>query len=162
MFGDIALNDWLIILARWVHAIAAVAWIGGSLFFATVLRPLTVANPEVIRKAMGPIGSAYREVVDISVAALLVSGIVLMFNRLTGDDATVAWAIVFAVKLTIAVWMFYLVWRLRQSGYQPVAGKGLLAKASWLLGYNALVFFGLIVFLLATVLRELFEKSVTG
>jgi uncharacterized membrane protein len=162
MFGDISAADWLIILARWVHAIAALAWVGGSIFFAAVLRPAAAANPDIMRKAMGPIGAAYREIVDISIAALLVSGIVLMFNRLTGDDATVAWAIVFGVKLALALWMFYLVWRLRQSGYQPTPGKGPLAKLSWLLGYNALVFLGVIVFMLATVLRELYEKSVIG
>ena len=162
MFGDITAGDWLIIFARWVHAIAAVAWVGGSIFFAAVLRPLVAANPDVMRKAMGPIGGAYREVVDIAVVALIISGLVLMFNRMTGDNATVAWAIVFAVKIALALWMFYLVWRLRQSGYQPTAGSGILAKVSWLLGYNALVFFGVIIFLLATVLRELFEKSVTG
>lgn len=165
MFGDISAADWLILIARWAHITGALAWVGGSLFFAVVLRPVSVANPEAMRGVMGPIGGVYREVVDISVAAVLVSGIVLMFDRLTGDDATVAWVIVFAAKLTIAAWMFYIVWRLRQAGYQPPTpgeSRGLMGKLSWLLGYNALVFFGVIVFFLATLLRELFEKSLSA
>ncbi len=164
MFGDISAADWLILIARWAHITGALAWVGGSIFFALVLRPVSVAQPEAMRGVMKPIGSVYREVVDISVAAVLVSGIVLMFDRLTGDDATVAWVVVFAVKLAIAIWMFYLVWRLRQAGYQPPGDQsgGLLGRISWLLGYNALVFFGVVVFFLATLLRELFEKSVSA
>lgn len=162
MFGDISAADWLILIARWAHITGALAWVGGSIFFAVVLRPVASANPQAMRAVMGPIGSAYREVVDISIAAVLVSGIVLMFNRLTGNDATVSWAIVLAVKLVIAAWMFYLVWRLRQSGYRPTNPSGVLGRLSWLLGYNALVFFGVVVFFLATLLRELFEKSLAG
>ncbi len=165
MFGDISAADWLILIARWAHITGALAWVGGSFFFAVVLRPVSVANPEAMRGLMRPIGSVYREVVDISVAAVLVSGIVLMFDRLTGNDATIAWVVVFAVKLAIAVWMFYLVWRLRQVGYQPPelkAQSGVMGWLSWSLGYNALVFFGVIVFFLATLLRELFEKSLAS
>jgi uncharacterized membrane protein len=162
MFGDISAADWLILIARWAHITGALAWVGGSFFFAVVLRPVAVANPDAMRGVMGPISSVYREVVDISVAAVLISGLVLMFDRLTGDDATTAWVVVFAVKLAIAIWMFYMVWRLRQAGYQPPEPRGLMGRISWLVGYNALVFFGVIVFFLATLLRELFEKSVAA
>lgn len=159
MFGDITFVDWLVLIARWAHITGALAWVGGSMFFALVLRPVAMSKPEAMRSVMGPIGSVYRELVDISVALVLVSGIVLMFDRMTGNDATVAWVMVFAVKLAIAIWMFYLVWRLRQTGYEPKKPTGIMARISWILGYNALVFFGVLVFFLATLLRELFEMS---
>ena len=162
MFGDISIADWLILIARWAHITGALAWVGGSIFFAFVLRPVSLTNDDAMRAVMGPIGSVYREVVDISVVAVIVSGIVLMFDRLTGNAATTSWVVVFAVKLLIALWMFYLVWRLRQSGYRPTKPTGVLSAVSWLLGYNALVFFGVLVFFLATLLRELFEKSIAG
>jgi uncharacterized membrane protein len=162
MFGDITFVDWLVLIARWAHITGALAWVGGSVFFAFVLRPVATSNPEAMRHVMGPIGSVYREVVDISVALVLVSGIVLMFDRMTGNDATIAWGIVFAIKLVIAIWMFYLVWRLRQADYAPVKPSGIMSRISWMLGYNALVFFGVLVFFLATFLRELFEKSLSG
>ena len=163
MFGDLSSTDWIILIARWAHIVGALAWVGGSMFFALVLRPAATLQPEAMRTVMGTIGSIYREVVDISVVFVLASGIILMFDRLTGNDATVAWAIVFAVKLAIALWMLYLVWRLRQSKYEPrVEMFGIMSKISWLLGYNALVFFGVLVFFLATLLRELFEKSIAS
>ena len=87
MFGEIAAGDWFMLIVGWVHAIGAVAWIGGSAFFAFVLRPVEKANPDLVQPVLRSIGQVYRELVDISVIAIIVSGLVLMFDRLTGDDA---------------------------------------------------------------------------
>ncbi len=160
MFGDLTIIDWFLMLVRWIHAVSAVAWIGGSIFFAFVLRPVSVANPGVMRPVMGSIGNVYRELVDASIIAIVVSGVIMMFSRLTGDDASVAWFIVLGVKLVIAFWMFYMVWRFRQTSFQSAGGTGIFSRLSWLLGYNALVAFGVIVFFLATLLRELFEAGI--
>ena len=130
MIGEIAAVDWLMWLVRWVHAVGAVAWVGGSIFFAIVLRPVLAANPEMGRQLMGPIGSIYKELVDAAVLALIVSGLVLMFDRLTGNQVTPTWFIVLGIKLSLALWMFYLVWRFRRSGYQPTPGPGVLRRAS--------------------------------
>ena len=157
MIGEIAAVDWLMWLVRWVHAVSAVAWVGGSIFFAVVLRPVLAANPELGRQVMVPIGNIYKELVDAAVLALIVSGLVLMFDRLTGNQVTPTWFIVLGVKLALAFWMFYLVWRFRRSGYQPTPGPGILRRASWLLGYNAVVVIGLVIFLLAGLLGTLLE-----
>jgi hypothetical protein len=132
-------------------------------FFAFVLRPVERANPDLVRPLLRPIGTVYRELVDISVIAIIVTGLILMFDRLTGNDASAAWFIVLGVKLALALWMFYLVWHFRQSNFDPtVQPTGLTARLSWLIGYNAMVFIGVIVFLLASVLRVLFESSIAG
>lgn len=163
MFGEIAVGEWIMLFVRWVHAIGAVAWIGGSIFFAFILRPVERANPDLVRPVLRPLGSVYRELVDIAVIAIIVSGIILMFDRLTGGDASVHWFIVLAVKLALALWMFYLVWRFRQSDFDSTEKpSGIAARMSWLIGYNAMVFIGVIVFLLASTLRVLFESSISG
>lgn len=163
MFGEIDAGDWVMLFVRWAHAIGAVAWIGGSAFFAFVLRPVERANPELVRPIMRPLGSVYRELVDISVIAIIVTGIILMFDRLTGNDASTSWFIVLAVKLALALWLFYLVWRFRQSNFDPTAQpSGISARLSWLIGYNAMVFIGVVIFLLAAVLRMLFESSISS
>ncbi|MCH8911830.1 MAG: hypothetical protein IH867_13980, partial [Chloroflexi bacterium] len=108
-------------------------------------------------------GSVYREMVDIAVIAIIVSGLILMFDRLTGDDASPAWFIVLGVKLALALWMFYLVWNFRQSDFSPtVKPTGISARLSWLVGYNAMVFLGVVVFLLASLLRVLFETTISS
>jgi len=163
MFGEIAAGDWIMLIVRWAHAIGAVAWIGGSAFFALVLRPVERANPELIRPVLRSLGAVYRELVDISVIAIIVTGLILMFDRLTGNDATPAWFGVLAVKLALAIWMFYLVWHFRQSDFDPTEQPtGIAARLSWIVGYNAMVFLGVIVFLLASVLRVLFENSIAS
>ncbi len=151
------------LFVRWAHAIGAVAWIGGSIFFVFILRPVERANPDLVRPVLQPLGSVYRELVDIAVIAIVVSGIILMFDRLTGGDASVQWFIVLAVKLALALWMFFLVWRFRQSDFDSTEKpSGIAARMSWLIGYNAMVFIGVIVFLLASTLRVLFESSISG
>ncbi len=151
------------LLVRWIHATGAVAWIGGSAFFAFVLRPVELANPDLVRPVLRSIGQVYREMVDISVIAIIVSGLVLMFDRLTGNDASPAWFIVLGVKLTLALWMFYLVWHFRQSDFRPAERPtGISARLSWLVGYNAMVFLGMIIFLLASLMQVLFETTISG
>lgn len=163
MFGDIAATDWIMLVVRWAHAIGAVAWIGGSAFFAFVLRPVEKANPTLVRPVLRPLGSVYRELVDISVIAIIVTGLILMFDRLTGDDASAAWFIVLGIKLALAIWMFYLVWHFRQSDFDPTAKPtGIAERLSWIIGYNAMVFFGVVVFFLASILRVLFESSISN
>ena len=93
MFGDIAASEWLMLIVHWVHATGAVIWIGGSAFFVFVIRPVEITKPDLIRPALSPIGAVYRELVDISVIAIIVTGIILMFDRITGNEVTTAWMV---------------------------------------------------------------------
>ena len=51
---------------------------------------------------MSLIAPAYREIIDIAVVTLIVSGIILMFSRIQGSEATVSWAIVLGIKIALA------------------------------------------------------------
>ena len=86
----------------------------------------------------------------------------MMFERLTGDDASVVYFIVLSVKLVIAGWMFYMVWSLRRVGFVQEARSGLTQRLSWLFGYNALLAGGVIIFLLVGLLRAIFETAISG
>ena len=156
MFSDIGIVDWLMVLVRYAHGIAAISWVGGSIFHALILRPLTTAQPEKMASAMSLIAPVYREIIDIAVVTLIVSGIILMFSRIQGSEATVSWAIILGIKIALALWMFYIVWHRRRMSSEESVREGVASK---LLGYNAILALGLIVFLLANVLRELVEAS---
>ncbi len=155
MFSEISFTEWLMLMVRYAHGVAAIAWIGGSLFHAAALRPLVLAAPAQMQPAMSLIGPAYREIVDISIVTLIVSGLLLMFSRIQSDAATVAWVSVLAVKMTLALGMFYIVWRNRRSeNGESVANGSIVSR---FLGYDALLGLGMTAFLLATVMRKLIE-----
>lgn len=156
MFTDIGLSEWLTLAVRYGHGIAAVAWLGGSLFHAFALTPLVAAYPQQMGPAMSLIKPAYREMVDISVAVLIVTGLILMFSRIQSSEASIAWAIVLSVKIALAVWMFYVVWRRRRTTGDEPQSEGFASK---MLGYNWLLAAGLVVFMLAGVLREIVESA---
>ncbi|MBI2964709.1 MAG: hypothetical protein HYY34_00735 [Chloroflexi bacterium] len=146
-------------IVAWIHAIAATAWIGGSIVFAVVIRPVSRADPEGMQRVLGPISSVYRELVDIAVIAILISGVILSFDRLTSPDADAVYASVLALKLALALVMFYVVWMLRRaSPGTPPRGR-ILGRISWLLGYNAIVALGLVVYFLADVLAAVFQAN---
>ncbi len=105
---------------------------------------------------MSIITPIYREIIDIAVVTLIVSGIILMFSRIQGNEATVSWAMVLGIKIALALWMFYIVWHRRRMSSEESVREGIVSK---LLGYSAMLALGLIVFLLANILRELVEAS---
>jgi uncharacterized membrane protein len=156
--GDLDLFEYLLLIARWVHAIAAVTWVGGSFLFAFVLRPVGRLEPESMARIMPHVSRYYREVVDIAVVSIIFSGILLTLDRLSDEAATATYGAVLGVKLGLAVLMFIQMWNLRQTG-DTGGGPGWMQRFSWLLGYNALVFMGVVVYLLANLLAVLFDDG---
>ena len=80
--------DWILLAIRWGHALAAVAWVGGGIFYLMVLRP-------AIQKARGlppgtnqAIGVEFRGLVGTAIAVLLLTGVILSVSRLTEEAVT--------------------------------------------------------------------------
>lgn len=154
--------DWVLIIIRWAHALGAVAWVGGGMFYVLVLRPvLTSSVQEQTNRA---IGAEFRQLVHTAIAVLLITGIVLSASRLTADSVTIAYVIVLSVKITLALYLFYIVRFLRKRAYPGdiVAGHGWWTKLkNDLTGTTGILIIGVIVFGLADVLGALFENSLS-
>ena len=154
--------DWGLIIIRWAHALGAVAWVGGGMFYVLVLRPvLTSSVQEQTNRA---IGAEFRQLVNTAIAVLLITGIVLSASRLTADSVTIAYVIVLSVKITLALYLFYIVRFLRKRAYPEdiIAGHGWWTKLkSDLTGTTGILIIGVIVFGLADVLSALFENSLS-
>ena len=67
------LTDWFMVVMRWLHVLAATAWIGGSIFFFAVLRPALRASSDgsLLNRLAG---QEFRQLVDVAIWVLLVSG----------------------------------------------------------------------------------------
>ena len=102
--------DILTVIIRWVHVTSSVLWIGGSIFYLIVVRP---ALKDAEKSGTSPgrliaslVSLHFREWVHLSMVALLVSGAILTFDRLTEPTVSVLYIGVLAAKIGIAFWLF--------------------------------------------------------
>ena len=156
-------GDAFMLVMRWLHLVSAAAWIGGSLFYLLVLRPALRRSPDPLRLAAT---REFRALVDTSIFVLLVTGVILTLDRLTPGVVGMPYVIVLAAKIVLSLWMFHLARGRRR--YTPLAGPAgePAAKASWprralrfASRYNAIVILGIVVFLLADLLKALYEMA---
>ena len=118
--------DWILLVIRWAHALGAVAWVGGGIFYLMVLRPAfqrVKPDPEVNRS----IGEEFRGLVNTAIVVLVVIGAILTASRLTLDTVTMPYVAVLVVKVALALYMMAVV-RFRRpreaGGNDQSAGRG--------------------------------------
>ena len=154
--------DIILLVIRWAHALAAVVWIGGSLFMLLAARPAlrSLRSETGDDNAGWIIGTGVergvRPVVLTAIGVLIVSGVVLTVDRLTSDAAGVAYTVVLVAKIALAVYAFVIAWLLPRRGNRVGGVGGVLS------GPAALTVAGVIVIGLADVLTWLFERGLAG
>ena len=154
--------DIILLVIRWAHALAAVVWIGGSLFMLLAARPALRS----VRQETGDDGSSgvlgralsaeFRPMVLTAIGVLIVSGVVLTVDRLTSDAAGLAYTAVLVAKIALAVYAFVIAWLLPRRGNRARGVAGVVS------GPVALTVVGVIVIGLADVLTWLFERGLIG
>ena len=157
--------DWILVIIRWGHALAAVAWVGGGAFYLLVLRPAIRRSQGMPPDTGDAIRDEFRGLVTTAIAVLLLSGVILSVARLTSDAATVPYAIVLGVKIALALYMFYVVRIVRRGDY-TAQGDG---RGNWLSltvrrvsSPMALLVIGIVVIGLSDVLDALIESALVA
>ena len=156
--------DWILVAIRWGHALAAVAWVGGGMFYILVLRPAFRRNP-VSGEAGGAVGAEFRGLVATAIGVLLITGAILSVSRLTADTVTTPYVGVLVAKIALALYMFYVVRFPRQRGYpdQPVPASDRWSRIKGrLTSTTAVLIIGVVVFGLSDLLDALFEQGLDG
>ena len=144
----------ILLIIRWAHALAAVVWIGGSLFMLLAGRPCSPRNADPEGLVGRALAVEFRPIVATAIAVLIVSGVILTVDRLTTDAAGMAYTVVLVAKIVLALYAFGVAWLLPRRGGQRAGGiRGTLA------GPTALTIVGVIVIGLADVLTWLFERG---
>ena len=154
--------DWILTAIRWFHLLAAVAWVGGGMFWILVLRPARARSDETGGATRRSIGEEFRNLVNTAIGVLLVTGIVLSATRLTDNAVTTPYVAVLVVKIVLALYMFYVVRFLRPRVYpdgHEVAGSRLARARDRLTSTGALLIYGVIILGLSDVLNALFEDA---
>ena len=146
----------ILLIIRWAHALAAVVWIGGSLFMLLAGRPALRAADSggLVGRALA---TEFRAIVVTAIAVLIVSGVILTVDRLTSDAAGMAYTVALVAKILLAVYAFVVAWLQPRRRDRPSGGIG-----GAITGPVALTIAGVIVIGLADVLTWLFEKGLAG
>ena len=155
------LLDWILVAVRWGHALGAVAWVGGGIFYLLVLRPAFRHAPSGADSRRA-IAGEFRGLVNTAIALLIITGIVLSAARLTAEAVTLAYVLVLAVKVALALYMFGMIWFVRRRGGPETepAPTGLLGRLRRdLTSSTAILIAGVLVIGLADVLTALFEAG---
>jgi hypothetical protein len=111
------------------------------------------------------INHEFREVVLLAMLALVVTGVLLTFDRLSTNAAGPAYVATLGVKVALAIWMFLLVQGLGRRARRlrfdavPEGGEKLGGQAS---PARLVLVLGLLVLLLADLLGELYEAGLRG
>ena len=154
--------DWILLAIRWGHAVSAVAWVGGGIFYLMVLRPAIRQSQGLPKDTGRAIGVEFRGLVSTAIAVLLITGVILSASRLTEDVITSPYVVVLVVKIALALYMFYVVRFMRQDSYpedrtfgdsrwQRVSGR--------LTGTTAILVTGIVVIGLSDILDGLLENA---
>ncbi|MEE8517815.1 MAG: hypothetical protein V3S98_01660 [Dehalococcoidia bacterium] len=154
------MTDAFLLIIRWLHAIAAVSWVGGGIFYWVVLRPASRAgevSPTLARFA----GAEFGQLVVLAMWTLVITGGILVFTRLSEDASTVPYGAILALKVALSAWMFFAVVG-RRPGRRAAEAEstGRLRGAANALGsVNTTVIVGLVIFGLSDVLRLIVERQ---
>ena len=145
----------------WSHAMAAVAWVGGSLFFAVALNPSMQRlgkTPERVA-LVAATSREFREVVRLSILVFLVTGGILAFTRLSWSQIPNSYVAVLAVKVVLSLIMFWLTGRI---GMGAAATDDKVRPTIWWLRPQYLILeLGVIVYALSIVLRLIYDDALT-
>jgi putative copper export protein len=142
----VSATDLLLVAMRWLHAVAAIVWVGAICFELFVVLP--ALDAEQADSIMAKFDAGMREIVQTALIVFLVSGAILTVDRLSRGAAGTPYAVLLFVKIALSVVMF-------QVGYRLRGARG----ARRLRGLQVMTGLGLTIVFLATLLKWLYERA---
>lgn len=154
----------LLIVMRWAHGLATIIWLGGGAYTVLIqerqLRQL--ADRELAVQLGRATGAVFRRWTTAAMIVFIISGVILTFDRLANRGATVQYGIVLALKVALALWMFGIAQGLgRRRRGQGRTGRTATLRRT-LGSPEMLLWLGVIVVLLAAILKTLYEQALRG
>lgn len=142
-----ALDDVLFGALRLAHALAAALWVGGLLAF-------TLAGTREHPAFSAPSWVPVREALRLGIGVFVITGVIIAVERLGGAPLPPTYLAVLGAKVALGLWMFVLA---RQLG-TVVADGG--ASVSWWRPERKIVALGVVIYVLAMVLRAIYENTI--
>jgi uncharacterized membrane protein len=101
-------SEFYLIALRLAHAVAALIWLGGGVYYLIALRPAIRASDEPPGAFVAAVHENFREWAQIATWAMLGTGAVLMFERLANQNDGLIYVAVLAAKIFAAVVAFWM------------------------------------------------------
>lgn len=142
----------LTVVMRTIHVLAGGVWVGGSAIYLLVIGPafrLTRPAPEVSAQ----VARLFRQLVNICIGALILTGVYMIFDRLSLVVIGAGYLVVLVVKTLVALTMFLLALFQAQEARRLASRRG----RWWRLAPRYILALGVLAFLLGTILTVLFE-----
>jgi putative copper export protein len=145
-------------LIIWIHLVAAIAWIGGLLFHRLVLRPaigrvlLPGKGQEIFTGILTRIETRFKTLRWLSLATLLVTGIVNLLNEGGSARMESAWGAWLMLKLLFVLIVIGLT-AIHDVGMAPAAAASEPGRASVWIG-DTILALGLVTVLIAAYLAQ--------
>jgi uncharacterized membrane protein len=97
------------IALRLAHGLAAAIWVGGGAYYVLAVRPkVREASQQEIREFAGSVQREFGEWSTVATIVMIATGVVLMFERLSGGQGTTTWVLLLAVKVVAAIVAFWM------------------------------------------------------
>lgn len=130
-------GDWFLVALRVAHALAAMLWLGGGVYYLLAVRPASREAEEPPRAFISAAQGYYGEWAQVAVMVMVVTGGILVVDRLSNGSAGLTYVALMALKILAALVAFWL------TGVRParrVARKGRGAAPEMILASGLLAF----------------------
>ncbi len=101
-------GDWFLLSLRVAHALSAKLWGGGGLYFLLVVRPSSRDSDESPAAFISSMHQRFGEWAQVATMAMLVTGGILVFDRLSNGNAGLTYVVLMSMKIVAALVAFWL------------------------------------------------------
>ena len=143
------LLDIILLIAKFLHAISAAVWLGGSF--------ILLLSRKQISQSSTDLGIIFKDTVNASIILLVSTGIVLSLDRITTAKPSNIYLILLGFKVALSFWLFFLVWKFRSNKYLNIVNTNKMY--SWIFSYTFFVISGISIFMIAEILSLIVEKN---
>ncbi len=143
------------VILRLAHGLAAAIWVGGGAYYLLAVRPsVRNAGDEQSRALAGAVQREFGEWASVATIVMVATGVILMFERLSGGQGTAVYVTLLVIKIVAAVAAFWMTGVLRPSrGIRGPRRTGKLDTA-WLV-----LSLSIVAFLLGALLTTIYPAG---
>jgi uncharacterized membrane protein len=106
-------TEWYLVGLRLAHILASVVWLGGGVYYLIALRPAIRDTSQPPAAFVSAAQRHFGEWARVCTLAMLATGVVLVFERLSGTDGGATYVGLLVAKIVAALAAFWM------AGFRP-------------------------------------------